>query len=79
MCVERAPYGSLFERLTDLVVGRRSCDEFGVPKKIITALPEASWWVVWGTRPRVASTVALQGVCSVRVWSVSQLEVFWND
>ena len=48
-------------------------------EKIITALPEASWWVVWGTRARVASTVALQGACSVRVLSVSPLEVYWND
>ena len=78
-CVERVQAGSLFERLTDLVVGRRSRDEFGVPLKIITALPEASWRVVWGSSARVARTVSLQGACSVRVLSVSPLEVCWND
>ena len=56
VCVERVQAGSLFERLTDLVVGRRSRDEFGVPLKIITALPEASWRVVWGSSARVART-----------------------
>ena len=46
--------------------------------KMKTALPKALWWVVWGTRARVAITVALQGVCSVRVPSLHQLEVCWN-
>ena len=55
------------------------CDEFGVPEKIITALPEASWRVVWGSSARVASTVSLQGACSVCVLSASKLEVCSND
>ena len=47
--------------------------------KMKTALPKAWWWVVWGTRARVASMVGLQEVCLVCVPSVTQMEVFWND
>ncbi len=48
-----------------------------------TALPKVWWWVVWGSRARVASTLTLQGVCLVRVPSAerlpARLEVFWNE
>ena len=63
------------DRLSGLTGSRNEC---GVPMKMITALPEASWWVVWGTwgkgSEQGGASRGVLGACVERLLAGSILE-----